>query len=1004
MPQLAQIAVQHGVINKVSENDKETFRLLAKDWINSSLTLEQLVAHINDGYPFCAQHTQHRKKENFTCSNILTVDIDDGWKLPEALADPFIQQYAAIVYTTPSHCEANHRFRLMFLLDRCITDKEEMHAALTGIIRKFGGDGSCKDACRMFFGSKGSNPILLGNTLPNDELDKILALGNEPRYSDIDRDHDEKSSPTRKSVATRSAITLDPDQVVRLANGTDHCLQKLPAKEVIYCPVHLDRHPSAMVTANKQGTRGVYCSACSSTFWPVNTSYRSRQAFDFDHIPDLIRQLASEDFPYHHDDLYNMDDNGVLIEPTAQEIEDRAELMANRSHITLFSKFLPDQQLKPGVMFVRSPKGSGKTEQLVKIVQQCRDQELSVLLIGHRQTLIHSMAARLGLTCYMYFDNGQQRNNRPEPYYAICVDSMSKLLKPVTHKYDVVILDESDQVISHFTADTLRSKRRHCYQMAFHYLRSAQTVIACDADLSAITVTGLMQCVPLDSPYRFYLNDYHPSMRTFDLYNDENHLVADMLEAIGNGGRYFISTNSKRKAKTLHEVITRKLPDKQTMLLTSEQSANDDAQHFINNIKTEILKYDVTIASPTLGTGIDITFEDAAPLIDTVYGFFVARVNTHFDIDQQLARVRHPKAVKVWITPERFSFETDPSAIEAELLSCRNLNDLITGFTRDGTPELDQAYLAVYSHVTAMQRASKNDLKKNFQQLREQNGWIAKNIEPNKEDSAIGREKIAEATSIIKKREIQAICDATPITDDEYRQLSDLSKTHRLAQADEVSMRHYELSSFYRDEVTPSLVAEDDDGALRKKIRLAEVFFGSPDLIQERHRKLEDNSALASDAMLLPLKQQVLRDVFAAAGVAQTDGTIVTNVVIKQDDLHAFVESVRLYKRKFEELFGVKIRRDLEQKSVQSLGVLLDLIGLELKKTANYKVDGKRINEYQINAESVKFVQDIIQRRASNSLNPSPIVEMAWRDKTGKKKPKPSRGSKSLFLLGEQQP
>lgn len=62
--------------------------------------------------------------------------------------------------------------------------------------------------------------------------------------------------------------------------------------------------------------------------------------------------------------------------------------------------------------------------------------------------------------------------------------------------------------------------------------------------------------------------------------------------------------------------------------------------------------------------------------IDTVFGFFVSRVNTHFDMDQQLARVRHPMALKVWVTPERFHFETDPSSIEAEVILSRNLNDM----------------------------------------------------------------------------------------------------------------------------------------------------------------------------------------------------------------------------------------------------------------------------------------------------------------------------------------
>ena len=45
--------------------------------------------------------------------------------------------------------------------------------------RKFGGDPSCNDACRMFYGSKGSNPIILKGILSADALAEVIALGEE---------------------------------------------------------------------------------------------------------------------------------------------------------------------------------------------------------------------------------------------------------------------------------------------------------------------------------------------------------------------------------------------------------------------------------------------------------------------------------------------------------------------------------------------------------------------------------------------------------------------------------------------------------------------------------------------------------------------------------------------------------------------------------------------------------------------------------------------------------
>ena len=67
-----------------------------------------------------------------------------------------------------------------------------------------------------------------------------------------------------------------------------------------------------------------------------------------------------------------------------------------------------------------------------------------------------------------------------------------------------------------------------------------------------------------------------------------------------------------------------------------------------------VFEIQVLMCSPSLGTGIDITFPDPQCLeesglckVDCVFGFFYPKVNTHTDMDQQLWRVRNPGQVKV---------------------------------------------------------------------------------------------------------------------------------------------------------------------------------------------------------------------------------------------------------------------------------------------------------------------------------------------------------------------
>jgi hypothetical protein len=293
MRKLIQCSINTEVINKPQPDDKVAWKSLSKDWKNVDLSIEAFAAHINKGYSFCAQMLKRRNNANFIGTNVLTVDIDKNWTLEAALNDYYIKQFATVLYTTASHTVQHNKFRIVFLLDREIFDAVEMRAAYVGAIRKFGGDEACKDVCRLFFGSSGSNPIILGNTLPNEKLDELITLGKEVRLSEFCGDSE--STDASAPVGIRSNVTLPLDLIVRLSKGGTMPLQAADTRTAIYCPIHTDiRHASAMVVVNKNGKRGAFCSKCGTTFWPCDSTQTKHEKYGFNHIIDLVRQLAIE--------------------------------------------------------------------------------------------------------------------------------------------------------------------------------------------------------------------------------------------------------------------------------------------------------------------------------------------------------------------------------------------------------------------------------------------------------------------------------------------------------------------------------------------------------------------------------------------------------------------------------------------------------------------------------------------------------------------------------------
>lgn len=150
--------------------------------LNGSFENEEVTAiaaawMISDGRPFTTWHSNHwRHSDNFICGQHLGVDFDHKG-IDEALRDPFVEQYAAIVYPTPSSTFENPRCRAVFLLDTPIMQAQNYVRAAKALIWVFGGqaDRQCKDAARFFYGSAGCIPVRRDAVLPLARVRELIA-------------------------------------------------------------------------------------------------------------------------------------------------------------------------------------------------------------------------------------------------------------------------------------------------------------------------------------------------------------------------------------------------------------------------------------------------------------------------------------------------------------------------------------------------------------------------------------------------------------------------------------------------------------------------------------------------------------------------------------------------------------------------------------------------------------------------------------------------------------
>lgn len=172
----------------------------ATSWLQSEGPLHELRDQILRGEAFiaAAMTSGHRTAAAFAHADLAAVDIDNGLTVEQFLEHP-LRQYAAFVYTTASHDPANgkHRFRVLFRLPRRIDDADLYKGVTTILTRALGGDKSCTDPTRLFYGCNTADIPLWepSNILPNEFLyDAYEVVERQKRvYDDGDTDLDPAS-------------------------------------------------------------------------------------------------------------------------------------------------------------------------------------------------------------------------------------------------------------------------------------------------------------------------------------------------------------------------------------------------------------------------------------------------------------------------------------------------------------------------------------------------------------------------------------------------------------------------------------------------------------------------------------------------------------------------------------------------------------------------------------------------------------------------------------------
>jgi len=971
-------------------------RYLAEGFEPVEITIQELATAVSEGVAYSSQFTDsYRKSHNFLASDVLSLDFDGGVTIDEIVQNALVKEHASLLYTTVSHTDDAHRFRLVFVLPRTIECPNEMKWATKALEKRLGSDPSATDAARWFAGSHGCEFQLLGGGITPVLLDELIEDGRKPIRV--------KQHLSVPAIQSRSGRPVQENQAIQLASGETMAFAQIEGKTSVYCPFHMDHTPSAFVAETRSG-KFLRCSSCEQTWWGVGTDSSTH---DFHNFDKAVRDLKASPRLKLPIDLVGLEKYMAPFKVSPQNI-----WLQNKRHLRA-PQFMY-HGVNDGLFFIKSPKGTGKTyflsellnkrtstvpaqlpdvsddPKIVPFKSQPNDgpeigpTDPKVLVIGHRKALIGELCQRLGLRSYLDLkkSRGFYADQARMQRLGVCLDSL-EMVKG--QKYDVIVIDEIEQVLKHFLGGTIGFKRQRIFDCFAELIASAKQVIALDADLgwlSFVALNNLKNASPLVAeasacPVHILLNDHHIPGRSIEAFGKKDHLVGDMKKAVLEGKRLFIASNSKALVDGLNAAL-QELSDKnaieiRSILITSDNSTTAAGQEFIKNIKERILDYQVVLCSPSLGTGIDITFPDDEQKIDCVYGFFENGITSHFDIDQQLCRVRHPKATKVWISKRCFNFETHFEIVQGDILNADLFGAVDYGNMLHGLPRHDTSvsFLTMATLAAIKDRASTNRLRTNFFAAKHAAGWEV--IQRGDDDcvAKIGTTFREHGCELAEKKYRDRVMSARTLKESEFERLRRRMHVENgeLTLDEKFSFWRTSLEKFYRAPVSLGLIEFDAKGMKRGVIRLYEALkeaahnpSRSDDIVLPYDRKLFKRTHLS----VLPdlnARTLLLHELLQTTPVYQ-DGRFLDGVEFCHGDLSEFAKAATRWKPYIEGQLGISVRSDVLKKPMQFLGMLLSLIGLSAKVCRQPKEgDANRIRYYAILADTHDLLEDICKRR-----------------------------------------
>jgi len=642
-----------------------------------------------------------------------------------------------------------------------------------------------------------------------------------------------------------------------------------------------------------------------------------------------------------------------------------------------------------GLVGVKSPKGTGKTYDLIKLIAQTHAQGRKVLLLTHRIVLGRAICKAVGIPWIEEMNSDADRKTEGKAMgFGLCVDSLHPLsqaaFNPLNWEGALVIVDEVEQVFWHLlNASTCRENRQailSTMRTLFQSVLSTDgTVRLQDADLSDISIDFVREFAGTDIKPWIAVNHWQPSepwqIKFYDTQNvkggtkdDPSGLLKDSVDHVNGGGKIWVSTDSqkvksKHGSKNLEKYYRSRCPGKKILRIDAETVANPEhpAYQCAEKITELAALYDIVICSPSLATGVSV---DLRGHFTSVFGIFQGAISDN-EVRQSLARVREPVNRFVWCRQIAVGKIGNGEANYQEVAKskekdCRyNLQQL-----RDFDFDLDKAHnpvvLKYWAKFAARINSSVWDFRETVREGLEAEGHVLTDCGDDDCDTA-GEIKTLRITSQVE--EAEAVAEAIDIDRDEFEKLEQQrSKTDTERYQEE----KFRLREIYKTEVTAELRQLHQDKWFGKII-LEYLLTHNSDFVWMRDRKNIESQIKSGDGQLC------LQDIRQLTGKLKVHEILNTLQFCdptkewsnKSPEILEFAGKALKFAADIKILTGITVSpKKVAENPIGVVGSFLGQLGLKFAASPQRRVGGERLRFYKFGGAASANVFD----RAGNKV------------------------------------